>query len=232
MSSIHLAAKGWICARWELDGKSPAGYHGYLTEEDCAGGQEAARQAAPDTGATVDDVSSADERPTALQAVDSQAVAGDAVHPGSDPGKGLIDQGVDAPGAAGEQAEGPEPEQGLAPREPASGGSNAHGHPDPAAPDRGLRVRGGPELRVRLTPDGAAAAAAAQKPAGPDPWLLFNDEAVSASSADEARALYGGRVAPCLLYFTQARCAAVQTPFPSVIQRLHWPFILQSFTRA
>ncbi|KAK9843491.1 hypothetical protein WJX81_005692 [Elliptochloris bilobata] len=51
-----------------------------------------------------------------------------------------------------------------------------------------------------LDPDKGAASS---KPVGPDHWLLFNDEAVSASSADEARALYDGRVAPCLLYFTQ-----------------------------
>ena len=163
-----------------------------------------------------DAVSSADERPTALQAVDGCAAAGDAMQSGAHPGKGSEDHGaacggvdVDATGAPGGQAGGPWPEPELAPREPASGGGTAQGPPDPVAPDRGPGVREGPELRVRLTPDGAAAAMAAAKPLGPDPWLLFNDEAISASSADEARALYDGRVAPCLLYFTQARCAAV-----------------------
>ena len=136
----------------------------------------------------------------------------------ADPGEGLDDQGaahegVHAPSAPGESAEAPGPEPEVAPREPASGGATAHSLPDPAAPDRGPGARDNPELRVRLTPDGAAAALAALKPLGPDPWLLFNDEAISASSADEARALYDGRVAPCLLYFTQARCLNKQLPF-------------------
>ena len=161
-------------------------------------------------GAAVDAVSSADERPTALQAVDSQASAGDAVSATADPGEGLDDQGA-ARGTPGDQAEAPGPEPELAPREPASGGGTALGPPNLAAPDRGPGVRDSPELRVRLTPDGAGAAGA-PKPLGPDPWLLFNDEAISASSADEARALYDGRVAPCLLYYTQARCLIVQDP--------------------
>lgn len=184
----------------------------------CAGGQEAARQAAPGMSAAVDAVSSAEERPTALQAVDSQAAAGDAVPATADPGEGLGNQGaahegVHAPGAPGAQAEQPGPEPELAPWEPASGGGTAHGLPDPAAPDRGSGARDSPELRVRLTPDGAAAALAAPTPLGPDPWLLFNDEAISASSADEARALYDGRVAPCLLYYTQARYLTMQLSF-------------------
>ena len=137
----------------------------------------------------------------------------------SDPGEGLDDQGpadegVHAPRwASGEQAERPEPEPELAPREPASREGNTNALPDPTASDRGPGARESPELRVRLKLDGAAAAAAALKPLGPDPWLLFNDEAISASSADEARALYDGRVAPCLLYFTQARCVTVQLSF-------------------
>ena len=174
----------------------------------------------------MDAVASADERPTALQAVDSQAAAGDAVPATADPGEGLDDHaGVHAPSAQGDQAEAPGPEPELAPREAASGGGTALGPLNPAAPDRGPGARASPELRVRLTPDGAATARAAPKPLGPDPWLLFNDEAISASSADEARALYDGRVAPCLLYYTQARCLNVQLAFPPVPCKLCRPSI-------
>ena len=79
---------------------------------------------------------------------------------------------------------------------------------DPAAADAqsaGLRVRLAPQAPRAGRPAGPGAGGEGAA-AAPDPWLLFNDAAVSPSSAAEARALYDGRVAPCLLYYTQARC--------------------------
>ena len=107
-------------------------------------------------------------------------------------GEGLAVEGRDGEGLPGGS-------EGL--REPACGGEAAGGSssyfPSSVAP---AHAAPGTGLHVRLQPERMGADGPFKKP---DPWLLFNDVAVSASSAAEARALYNGRMTPCLLYYMQ-----------------------------
>lgn len=160
------------------------------------GGNEANRQdAGIAASAGAGEPAAADDRPTALQAADDSAAAADAMEIVLESvGEGLAAESRGGKGLPGWSEE---------PREPASGEDAAPGSSSyfpslianaSAAPGTGLHVRLQPE-RVRT------AGILTKKP---DPWLLFNDVAVSTSSAAEARALYDGRMTPCLLYYTQA----------------------------
>ena len=161
----------------------------------CTGGNEANRQDAGIAAAAgAGEPAAADDRPTALQAADDCAAAAEAME--------IVLESVGESLAAESRGDEGLPGGSEGPREPASGGEAAPGSSSYfpsstasacAAPGTGLHVRLQPE---RVSTDGISSKK-------PDPWLLFNDVAVSASSAAEARALYDGRMTPCLLYYTQ-----------------------------
>ncbi len=173
----------------------------------CTGGNEANRQDAGNAAAAgAGEPAAADDRPTALQAADDSAAAAEAMEIVLE----SVGEGLAAESRGDEDLPG-----GLeGPREPASGEEAAPGSSSYfpssvasacAAPGTGLHVRLQPE---RVGTDGILMKK-------PDPWLLFNDVAVSVSSAAEARALYDGRMTPCLLYYTQV-CAFVSQISSSV----------------